>query len=86
MSLRKENVVLVVVLFSAVLPAKRILWLMIGLCCFIIQLLQHRWEFLGCKMELADKKKLLQEDFVLLQGHLSPRFISGSHSHQAPYC
>lgn len=36
--------------------------------------------FHGCKMELADKEKLLQEAFGLLYGRMSLRFISGSHS------
>lgn len=74
---------LVVVIFSTVLPAKKILSLTIRLCWFITQLLQHRSVcvgfFHGCKMELADKEKLLQEAFGLLYGQSYGQ--SGSHSH-----
>lgn len=84
MLLAKEYMMLVVVIFSTVLPAKKILSLTIRLCWFITQLLQHRSVgggfFHGCKRELADKEKLLQEAFGLLYGRMSLRFISGSHS------
>lgn len=42
MLLAKEYMMLVVVIFSTVLPAKKILSLTIRLCWFITQLLQHR--------------------------------------------